>query len=104
MDMLGKCETFGVFQLESAGMRRYIQDFQPTTISGLCAMVALHRPGQMQQSPRFIDDKHGHITITYPHPALAEVLDETYGVIVYQDQVLLIAQQFAGYSLGQADI
>jgi DNA polymerase-3 subunit alpha len=104
MEMLGKGETFGVFQLESAGMRRYIQDLQPTTISDLCAMVALYRPGPMQQIPRFIDGKHGRITITYPHPALAEVLDETYGVIVYQDQVLLIAQQFAGYSLGQADI
>jgi DNA polymerase-3 subunit alpha len=104
MEMLGKGETFGVFQLESAGMRRYVQDLQPTNISDLCAMVALYRPGPMQQIPRFIDSKHGKIPITYPHPALAEILDETYGVIVYQDQVLLIARQFAGYSLGQADI
>jgi DNA polymerase-3 subunit alpha len=104
MEMLGKGETFGVFQLESAGMRRYVQDLQPTNISDLCAMVALYRPGPMQQIPRFIDSKHGKIAVSYPHPDLAEVLDETYGVIVYQDQVLLIAQQFAGYSLGQADI
>jgi DNA polymerase-3 subunit alpha len=104
MEMLGKGETFGVFQLESAGMRRYIQDLQPTTISDLCAMVALYRPGPMQHIPRYIDGKHGKIQITYPHPALADILDETYGVIVYQDQVLLIARQFAGYSLGQADI
>src|SRR5690606_10084580 len=94
----------GVFQLESAGMRRYIQDLQPTNISDLCAMVALYRPGPMQHIPRFIDGKHGKIPITYPHPDLANILDETYGVIVYQDQVLLIARQFAGYSLGQADI
>jgi len=104
MEMLGKGETFGVFQLESAGMRRYVQDLQPTNISDLCAMVALYRPGPMQQIPRFIDSKHGKIAVSYPHPDLAEVLDETYGVIVYQDQVMLIAQQFAGYSLGQADV
>jgi DNA polymerase-3 subunit alpha len=104
MEMLGKGETFGVFQLESAGMRRYIQDLQPTTISDLCAMVALYRPGPMQHIPRYIDGKHGKIEITYPHPRLADILDETYGVIVYQDQVLLIAREFAGYSLGQADI
>jgi DNA polymerase-3 subunit alpha len=104
MAMLGKGETFGVFQLESSGMRRYIQDLQPTTIADLCAMVALYRPGPMQHIPRYIDGKHGKIAITYPHPDLANILDETYGVIVYQDQVLLIARQFAGYTLGQADL
>ncbi|HML97094.1 MAG TPA: DNA polymerase III subunit alpha [Tepidiformaceae bacterium] len=104
MEMLGKGETFGVFQLESAGMRRYIQDLQPTTISDLCAMVALYRPGPMQHSPRSTDGKHGRIQTPSPHPRLADILDETYGVIVYQDQVLLIAREFAGYSLGQADI
>ena len=104
MAMLGKGETFGVFQLESSGMRRYVQDLQPTDISDLCALVALYRPGPMQQIPRFIDGKHGKITITYPHPDLANVLDETHGVIVYQDQVLFILQQFAGYTLGQADV
>lgn len=104
MEMLGKGETFGVFQLESAGMRRYVQDLQPTNISDLCALVALYRPGPMQHIPRFIDSKHGKIQVTYPHPDLANILDETFGVIVYQDQVMLIVQQFAGYSLGQADI
>ncbi|MFN0147554.1 MAG: DNA polymerase III subunit alpha [Dehalococcoidia bacterium] len=104
MAMLGRAETFGVFQLESAGMRRYVEDLQPTNIADLCALVALYRPGPMQQIPRFIESKHGKVAITYPHPDLANVLDETYGVIVYQDQVLLIAQQFAGYSLGQADL
>jgi DNA polymerase-3 subunit alpha len=85
-------------------MRRYIQDLQPTNVADLCAMVALYRPGPMQHIPRYIDGKHGRVRITYPHPDLANVLDETYGVIVYQDQVLLIARQFAGYSLGQADV
>ena len=104
MAMLGKGETFGVFQLESSGMRRYVQDLQPTSIADLCALVALYRPGPMQHIPRYIEGKHGRAPITYPHPDLAGVLDETYGVIVYQDQVLLIARMFAGYTLGQADI
>jgi DNA polymerase-3 subunit alpha len=104
MAMLGKGETFGVFQLESAGMRRFIQDLQPTNIADLCALVALYRPGPMQHIPRYIEAKHGRIAITHPHPDLKNILDETYGVIVYQDQVLLIARQFAGYSLGQADV
>jgi DNA polymerase-3 subunit alpha len=104
MAMLGKGETFGVFQLESSGMRRYVQDLQPTNIADLCALVALYRPGPMQHIPTYIKGKHGEIAIRYPHPDLAPILDETYGVIVYQDQVLLIAQRFAGYSLGQADV
>lgn len=102
--MLGKGETFGVFQLESAGMRRYIQELRPESVSELAAMVALYRPGPMQHIPSFCRAKHGDEAIRYPHPDLAEILDETYGVIVYQDQVLLIAQQFAGYTLGEADI
>jgi DNA polymerase-3 subunit alpha len=104
MEMLGKGETFGVFQLESSGMRRYVQDLQPTNIADLCALVALYRPGPMQHIPTYIKGKHGEIQIRYPHPDLADVLDETYGVIVYQDQVMLIARQFAGYTLGQADV
>ena len=85
-------------------MRRYVQDLQPTNIADLCALVALYRPGPMEHIPRYIKGKHGEIEITYPHPDLAEILNETYGVIVYQDQVLLIARQFGGYTLGQADI
>ena len=103
-ELLSQGETFGVFQLESAGMRRYIKDLRPNTVSELAAMVALYRPGPMQHIPRFCKAKHGNEEITYPHPDLAEILDETYGIIVYQDQVLLIAQQFAGYTLGEADI
>lgn len=102
--MLAAGETFGVFQLESSGMRRYIQDLRPNSISELSAMVALYRPGPMQHIPRFCRAKHGAEQIQHPHPDLADLLDETYGVIVYQDQVLLIAQRFAGYTLGEADI
>lgn len=101
--MLAKGETFGVFQLESAGMRRYIQDLQPATIAELMAMVALYRPGPMQHIPRYCNAKHGREENRYPHPDLANILDETYGVIVYQDQVLFILRQFAGYTMGEAD-
>ncbi len=102
--MLADGETFGVFQLESAGMRRYIRQLRPGSVAELAAMVALYRPGPMEHIPRYCKAKHGEEEISYPHSDLAEVLDETYGVIVYQDQVLLIAQQFAGYTLGEADI
>ncbi|HET9476700.1 MAG TPA: DNA polymerase III subunit alpha, partial [Dehalococcoidia bacterium] len=102
--MLAEGETFGVFQLESAGMRRYVQELKPESIKDLAAMVALYRPGPMQHIPTYIRAKHGLEEIRHPHPDLAELLDETYGVIVYQDQVLIIAQKFAGYSLGQADV
>ena len=102
--LLSRGETFGVFQLESSGMRRYVQELKPTRLADLAAMVALYRPGPMEHIPRYINSKHGQEAIRYPHPDLAGILDETYGIIVYQDQVLHIARQFAGYSLGQADI
>ncbi len=102
--MLAQGETFGVFQLESAGMRRAIQDLRPESIGDLAALVALYRPGPMQHIGTFCRAKHGEEEIRYPHADLAEILDETYGVIVYQDQVLLIAQKFAGYTLGEADV
>jgi len=102
--LLSAGETFGVFQLESAGMRRYIQDLKPNAIHDLAAMVALYRPGPMQHIPTYTRAKHGLEETRYPHPDLADILDETYGVIVYQDQVLLIAQKFAGYALGEADV
>jgi len=102
--LLSAGETTGVFQLEGAGMRRYIKELKPTTFSDISAMVALYRPGPMEHIPTFIAAKHGRQPIRYPHPTLASILEETYGVIVYQDQVLFIVQAFAGYSLGQADI
>jgi len=102
--LLSSGETTGVFQLEGSGMRRYIKELKPTAFSDIAAMVALYRPGPMEHIPTFIKAKHGLEPIRYPHPALANILEETYGVIVYQDQVLFIVQAFAGYGLGQADI
>jgi DNA polymerase-3 subunit alpha len=103
-DLLASGETAGVFQLEGSGMRRYIKELKPTNFNDIAAMVALYRPGPMEHIPTFIDAKHGRKPIQYPHPALKDILEETHGVIVYQDQVLFIVREFAGYSLGQADI
>ena len=102
--LLANADTMGVFQLESAGMRRAIKELQPQSIAELAALVALYRPGPMQHIPTYIASKFGRIEVRYPHPALKDILEETYGIIVYQDQVLLILWKFAGYSLGQADI
>ena len=101
--MLSDGETTGVFQLESAGMRRYIKDLKPTTIFDLMAMVALFRPGPMQVIPEFIRHKNDPKSITYPDPRLKDVLKESYGLICYQDDVLLTAITLAGYSWGDAD-
>ena len=103
-ELLSSGNTTDVFQLESAGMQRYIEKLKPSSIGDIAAMIALYRPGPMENIDRFIDAKHGRTAVTYPHASLKELLDETYGIIVYQDQVLLILQQFAGYSLGAADI
>lgn len=102
--LLSSGETTGIFQLESTGMRRYIKELKPSSLADLSAMIALYRPGPIEQIPNFIESKRGKRAVQYPHPILEDVLKETYGIIVYQDQVLLILQQFAGYSLGQADI
>ncbi|MDP7524729.1 MAG: DNA polymerase III subunit alpha [Dehalococcoidales bacterium] len=102
--LLSSGETTGIFQLEGTGMRRYIKELKPTVFGDIAAMVALYRPGPMEHIPTFIKAKNGEIPIRYPHPSLASILEETYGVIVYQEQVLFISQAIAGYSLGQADI
>ena len=102
--LLGSGNTGNVFQLESAGMQRYIAELKPQHLSDISAMIALYRPGPIEHIDRFIKSRHGHVKISYPHESLKETLDETYGVIVYQDQVLRIMRDFAGYSLGQADI
>ncbi len=103
-DLLASGETTSIFQLESAGMRRYIKELRPTSIAEISAMIALYRPGPMEHIETFIEAKHGRAPITYPHEDLVELLHETYGVIVYQDQVLHIVRKLAGYSLGQADV
>ena len=102
-ELLSQGKTSGVFQLESSGMKRYIKELKPTSVNDVSAMIALYRPGPMEHISTFIDSKHGKIPIKYPHPSLEDILKETYGIIVYQDQVLLIAQSIAGYSLGDAD-
>ena len=103
-DILGKGDTLGVFQLESDGMRKNIKLLKPTTINDLAAMIALYRPGPMEHIGTFIEAKHGRAEISYPHEDLRDLLEPTYGVLVYQDQVMLIAQAFGGYTLGEADI
>ena len=103
-ELLASGETTAIFQLESPGMRRYVKDLRPSNLGELAAMVALYRPGPMEHISRYIDSKHGRVPISYPHPALEEILKETYGVIVYQDQVLHILRLFGGYTLGEADI
>ena len=102
-DMLSSGETTGVFQLESAGMRRYVKELKPTNIFDVMAMVALFRPGPMQTIPEFIKRKNNPAAIIYPDPRLKDVLKQSYGIICYQDDVLLTAITLAGYSWGDAD-
>ena len=101
--LLQKAETTGVFQLESAGMRRYLKQLKPTELEDIIAMVALYRPGPMQWIDDFIARKHGLRKIEYIHPAVKAALENTYGVIVYQEQVMQISKDLAGFSGGQAD-
>lgn len=103
-ELLASGDTFGVFQLESAGMRRVARTLKPNQFSDITAMVALYRPGPMDLIPKFIEGKHQPDTVVYPHPSLETVLKETYGIMVYQEQILQIANVMAGYSLGEADI
>ncbi len=97
-------ETTGVFQLESAGMKRYLKLLRPTELEDVIAMVALYRPGPMEFIPDFIARKHGQKQITYLHEKLKPILEKTYGVAVYQEQLMKIARDLAGFSLGEADI
>ena len=97
-------DTAGVFQVEGAGMRRALIDMKPDRFEDIIALVALYRPGPMDNIPLFNDRKHGREEVEYPHEALKSVLDETYGIIVYQEQVMQIAQLLSGYSLGEADM
>ncbi|MCB9812772.1 MAG: DNA polymerase III subunit alpha [Pseudomonadales bacterium] len=102
--LLSSGDTFGVFQLESAGMRRVARTLKPNLFSDITAMVALYRPGPMDLIPTFIEGKHNPKSIHYPHESLKPILKETYGVMVYQEQILEIANLMAGYTLGEADI
>jgi len=103
-DMLARGETTGVFQLEGGGMTRYVTQLKPNSIRELAAMVALYRPGPMEHIAAFIESKFGRRKATYIDERMKPILEETYGIIVYQDQVLKLVQAIAGFSLGKADV
>jgi DNA polymerase-3 subunit alpha len=103
LEMLGRGETMGVFQLESEGMKRVCADLRPSGFEDIIALVALYRPGPMEWIPRFISNKHGRTSPEYLHPALESILSETYGIACYQDQVMRIARDVAGFTMSQAD-
>lgn len=103
-DLFQKGDTVGIFQFESEGMRMYLKELKPNTIEDLIAMNALYRPGPMQYIPVYINRKHGREKVEYPDPLLEEVLKPTYGIMVYQEQIMQTAQILGGYSLGRADL
>jgi DNA polymerase-3 subunit alpha len=104
--MLTEGDTDGVFQLESGGMKALVKDLKPSVFEDIGALVALYRPGPLNSGmvKQFVDRKHGRAQVEYKHPALEPLLKDTYGTIVYQEQIMQIAQSLAGYSLGQADL
>ncbi len=102
--MLGEGKSTSIFQFESDGMQSVLRQAKPSSIEDLTALNALYRPGPMDNIPKYVDSKSGRTTISYPHPSLEKYLKETYGVIVYQEQVMQVAQEVAGYSLGRADL
>lgn len=102
--MLQQGKTTGIFQLESQGMRKVLMDLKPTAFEDIVAVNALYRPGPMDFIPTYINRKHGKEPIAYPHPNLQKILENTYGVLVYQEQIMQIAHEFAGLSLGEADL
>ena len=102
-EMLARGETEGTFQLNGAGMTRYLKELQPTTIHDINAMVALFRPGPMESIPAYIERKHNPVMIDYLDPRMKEYLSASYGLLVYQDDVLLTSIKIAGYSWLEAD-
>lgn len=103
-ELLSKGDTTGIFQLESEGMRKVLTRLMPTRFEDIVAVNALYRPGPMENIPLYIDRKHGREKTDYPHPDLEPILKNTYGVIVYQEQIMQIASKMAGFSLGEADL
>jgi DNA polymerase-3 subunit alpha len=102
-ELLGSGNVLGVFQVEGAGMRRHLVDMKPSKLAQVTAMVALYRPGPMEFIPAYIRRMHGAEAVTYRHPALKPILEETYGITVYQEQIMYTAMQLAGYSAAEAD-
>jgi len=103
-DLFSRGNTIGIFQFESSGMQDYLRKLQPNRVEDLIAMNALYRPGPMSMIDNFIARKKGRMKITYAHPSLESILDETYGIIVYQEQVMRITSELGGFSLAEADI
>lgn len=103
-DLLSSGNTAGVFQLESTGMRSMLKGLKPDKFEDIIAIVALYRPGPMENIPTYISRKHKREEVHYPHEMIAHILEETYGIAIYQEQVMQIAQVMAGYSLGEADL
>ena len=103
-EVLQKGDTTGIFQLESEGIRRYLKQLKPSEFEDIIAMVALYRPGPMELIPTYINRKHGQEPVTYLHPKLEPIFKKTYGIMVYQEQLLQAAQAMAGFSLAEADI
>lgn len=102
-DMIGRGDTVGIFQLESAGMTSFMKDLKPSSIEDVTAGISLYRPGPMDQIPKYIRAKHDAASITYDHPLLEPILNVTYGCMVYQEQVMQIVRDLAGFSMGQSD-
>lgn len=103
-EIFQKADTHGIFQFESDGMKRVLSRLQPTEFEDIVAVIALYRPGPMNEISSYINRKKGDESVEYLHPDLRSILDRTYGIIVYQEQIMRIVQQFAGYSLGEADL
>jgi DNA polymerase-3 subunit alpha len=103
-ELFQKGDTVSIFQFESTGMREWLRKLKPTEIDDLIAMNALYRPGPMENIPTYIARKHGREEVEYPHPMLEDILEPTYGIPVYQEQVMQIAREMGGFSLGKADI
>ncbi len=103
-ELLNKAQTLGIFQLESGGMRDLCRKFQISSVEHITALIALYRPGPMELIPEFIKRRHGEVRIEYEHPLLERICSETYGIMVYQEQVMQAAQVLAGYTLGGADL
>ncbi len=104
LTLFSEGDMTGIFQFESSWMRRYLKDLKPSSFEDLIAMVSLYRPGPLQYIPEFIDRKFGRRVVEYPHPSLESILKPTYGIAVYQEQIMQLVQAFAGFSLGEADI
>jgi DNA polymerase-3 subunit alpha len=102
-EMLGRGETTGIFQLESDGMRRVVGELRPTSFDDIIALVALYRPGPMEWIPQYISNKHGRTKITYLHPKLEPILSPTYGIAIFQESIMQIARDIAGFTMSEAD-